>query len=161
MKWIEPALPNLMGLTAKDFSGGLLPIEKALKNWGLAPQEWSLSNDILSIASMGGSRMITPFVTSFISRVPDASIPQMAHSIVDGGIKNGSLTLFGRLTFNKADLEELKKYLDCNLPLPEQEEYEVKIPVDLSREQEQKPEENAVASPNARPNVGGIVSRSR
>jgi hypothetical protein len=53
----------------------------------------------------------------------------MAHDIVDGAIKNGSLSLFeGKIEFEKDDLVELKTLLKYNLPIGEcKQGYEVKM----------------------------------
>ena len=64
---------------------------------------------------------------SYLSKIPDAAIPQLAHSIVDKAIENNGMTLFdGNLTFERGDLEHLKKLLDYNLPVQEDIRYEVR-----------------------------------
>ena len=72
--------------------------------------------------------MLEPLINSYLSKVPDEAIPQMAHAIVEQAIANGGWSLFdGNLTFDKSDMEELKKLLDYNLPLQKAEHYEVKL----------------------------------
>lgn len=128
LKWAEPAIPAMANTAIGGMAKGLMPVEKFLKNWGLASEGWSVANEISSMVSAGGTAIAKPFLENYISKLPDAMIPELAHGYVDGAIKQGSLTLFDRFTFEKSDLEELKKYLDCNLPLPKKEEYRVVIP---------------------------------
>lgn len=78
------------------------------------------------IQRMTGS-VLEPFIRSFLSSVPDGAIPQLAHSMVDSALAQGELSMFeGNLVFDKSDLENLKKLLDYNLPLPDENHYEVK-----------------------------------
>jgi hypothetical protein len=51
----------------------------------------------------------------------------MAHAIVDKAIAQGHLTLFeGNIIFNEADLKQLKRLLELNLPVGMEETYTVK-----------------------------------
>ena len=71
--------------------------------------------------------LIVPIIERYLQGMPDSSLPSIAHSLVDAALTNGSLSLFeGNVVFEKEDLEELKKYLNWNLPLGESPAYEVK-----------------------------------
>ena len=73
--------------------------------------------------------MIRPFREKFVARIPDDMIPELAHGYVDSAIQKGKLSVIdGFFTFDRDDLVELKKYLNCNLPYQKPEEYVVKIP---------------------------------
>jgi hypothetical protein len=49
--------------------------------------------------------------------VDDAAIPKIAHGIVDHALKNKELSLFeGKVVFEEADLKQLKRLLELNLP---------------------------------------------
>ena len=68
---------------------------------------------------------MTNVLTCLIS---SCALPQMAHSIVDKAIANGGLTLFdGNVSFTEQDMKDLKKLLDYNLPLKEEEHYTVRL----------------------------------
>ena len=68
-----------------------------------------------------------PVIERYLQGMPDSSLPSIAHNLVDAAIVNGSLSLFeGNVVFEKEDLEELKNYLNWNLPLGESPAYEVK-----------------------------------
>lgn len=129
LKWGEPVIPVMMGNTLNGISAGLLPVEKFMKSVGLAGPAWNISGEINSLAAVGGTKVIRPFLERFISRIPDAMIPELAHSYVDSAIEKGKLSIIDeRFTFEHDDLVELKKYLDCNLPYQKPEEYVVKVP---------------------------------
>lgn len=71
--------------------------------------------------------MIQPVLNRYLSQLDDASIPMMAHSIVDKAIEQGELALFeGKVVFDKEDLKQLKRLLEANLPVNESETYQVK-----------------------------------
>lgn len=129
LKWGEPVIPVMMGGMLNGISAGMLPVEKFFKNVGLVSGGWNISNELNSLAAIGGTRVIRPFLERFVSRMPDEMIPQLAHEYVDSAIEKGGFALFDqRFTFDRNDLVELKKYLDCNLPYQKPEEYVVKIP---------------------------------
>lgn len=79
---------------------------------------------------------VTKAINGFLSRVPDAMLPDMAHSIVDDAIKQGGFTI-GNIIFDAKDLQELKNLLNYNLPLEKTEEYTV-----ITSPPENKAEEN-------------------
>lgn len=135
-KWSQPLMPVLMNTFLSQVSSSLLPVEKFLKNWGFAGQNWSISDDIKNLSSVGVSRMLQPLLSKYFSKIPDEMIPIIAHNYVDSAIQSGSISLIGgRLVFEKEDLVELKRYLDCNMPYEnETEEYEVKVPAQEAHE---------------------------
>ena len=129
LKWGEPVIPVMMGNTLNGISAGMLPVEKLFKSIGLAGPGWQISNEINSLAAVGGTKLIRPFLEKFVSRIPDDMIPELAHGYVDSAIQQGKLSIIdGFITFDRNDLVELKKYLDCNLPYQKTEEYVVKVP---------------------------------
>ena len=145
LKWGEPVIPLMMGKVLNGVSSTMLPVEKFLKAVGIVGPAWQISGEINSLASIGGARMVRPFLERFLSRIPDPMIPQIAHEYVDSAIKNGKISILDEyFTFDRDDLVELKKYLECNLPYQKEEEYVVKVP------QQAKPAESA---PNAQPST--------
>lgn len=71
--------------------------------------------------------IIVPMLNKYLSMVDDASLPVMAHGIVDKAIENGELSLAeGFITFEEPDLKKLKRLLELNLPLPADSGYIVK-----------------------------------
>lgn len=70
---------------------------------------------------------MTPILNSYLSKMDDAQLPYMAHSIVDSALKNGELSLLeGTIEIEEADLKELKRLLNINMPLKTEDVYIVK-----------------------------------
>lgn len=123
--WINPVV--------QQFAAGrmsTLPfvqlIENRVKSSGWVSPAWSLASEISPLLNNVSGALVQPLLQRYISSVPDEQLPKMAHSIVDEAIKQGSLSLMeGRVVLEKEDLEELKQLLNYNLPLCQEEEYEV------------------------------------
>lgn len=92
----------------------------------MSPQ-WTLMSELGGLLEGVSGSLVQPLLNSYLSQLDDASIPQMAHAIVDKAIAQGRLTLFeGNVEFDEADLRQLKKLLDLNLPVINEEIYHVK-----------------------------------
>ena len=127
-RWLQPVVQQLAGNRFSSiplFSG----IENKIRSTGWVRPDWSLSAELAPFMATMTGTMLEPLINSYLSKVPDEAIPRMAHAIANQAIANGGWSLFdGNLTFDKSDMEELKKLLDYNLPLQEGERYEVKLP---------------------------------
>lgn len=69
---------------------------------------------------LGGlaNQLVEPLLSNYLKDIPDAMIPQLAHSLVDNAIKQGGLSLFeGKIELEAEDLEELRTLLRYNLPI--------------------------------------------
>ena len=118
-KWAQPAIQELIGgnLSRMPF---LSSIESKIKSTGWVSPMWSMAKEISPVLDGVSSSLVEPFLAKYISGIPDDSIPQLAHNVVDDAIKNGSLSLFeGKVEFDPEDLEELKTLLKYNLPIKE------------------------------------------
>lgn len=118
-KWAQPAIQELIGgnLSRMPF---LASIETKIKSTGWVSPMWSIVKEISPVLDGVSSSLIEPFIAKYISGIPDESIPQLAHNVVDDAIKNGGLSLFeGKVEFEPEDLEELKTLLKYNLPIQE------------------------------------------
>ena len=126
VKWAQPAVQSLLSgrLSSLPMIAG---IENKIKSTGWVSPMWSIAGEISPIMENLSTRIITPFISNYLNRIPDEMIPTMAHEVVDSAIKNGSLSLFeGKIEFEKEDLEELKTLLKYNLPITEcKKDYEV------------------------------------
>lgn len=139
LKWGEPVIPALMSKTLAGVSATMLPVEKFLKSVGLVGGGWTIGGEINSLAAIGGTKVIRPYLEKFVSKMPDELIPEIAHEYVDSAIQAGSLSILDNyFSFDRNDLVELKKYLDCNLPYQKPEEYVVKIPQTQTQQQTQQ-----------------------
>ena len=125
-KWLQPAVNQIMGqkMSSLPFLSG---IENKIRSTGWVRPSWSLGAELAPLMSGAGSQIVEPFLVSYLSKMPDDALPQMAHSVVDKAIANGGLSLFdGNVSFTEQDMRDLKKLLDYNLPVSEQEHYEVR-----------------------------------
>lgn len=124
-QWINPVV--------QQFAAGRMAslpfvqlIENKVKSSGWVSPAWSLASEISPLLNNVSGALVQPLLQRYISSIPDEQLPKMAHSIVDEAIKQGSLSLMeGRVVLEKEDLEELKQLLNYNLPLSQEEEYEV------------------------------------
>lgn len=125
-KWAQPAI-NQMTSGKLDTLPFLAAISNKVRSTGWVSPQWSLGKELSPLLSNAVNSLVEPLIASYLQGVPDEAIPNMAHSIVDEAIKQGELSLFeGNVIFEKEDLEELKKYLDYNLPLTASSQYVVK-----------------------------------
>ncbi len=124
-EWLKPAIPALLGNKISRIPV-LGMFENWVKNTGIAPAGWCIANDIAPIIQGAAYDLIAPIFEGKMQGLNDAYIPQMAHGIVDSALEKGNLDLVGGyISFDKADLQDLKKYLDYNLPYTPKEHYQV------------------------------------
>lgn len=125
-KWSQPFVKTLL---AKQFNsiGFLQNLEAKIKATGWVGPNYQLMQDLSPLMDSITGSFVTPMLNRYISQVDDEAIPQIAHNLVDDALKKGSLTLFeGKVVFENEDLRELKKLLNYNLPLKEEEIYNVR-----------------------------------
>ncbi len=118
-KWAQPAIQGLIGSRL-----GQLPfmanIDAKLRSTGWVSPMWNLSKEISPLIDGLSSSLVEPMLAKYLQGIPDDSIPELAHKIVEDAIKNGGLSLFeGKVEFEPEDLEELKTLLRYNLPVEE------------------------------------------
>lgn len=110
---------------------GNIPMLGAAENWiknlGIVSPNYSIIKDLMPIIGGASDVLVIPILNRYLSMVDDASLPAMAHGIIDKAIENGELSLAeGFITFEEADLKKLKRLLELNLPLPADSGYVVK-----------------------------------
>ena len=125
VKWAQPAIEQFA--TSKLSALPFFEIaNNKVRSTGFVSPTWALERDLMPIAGGLVKAVAEPALASMLNGVPDAMIPQMAHGIVDSALENGSLSLFeGKVIFEQEDLEELKRYLNYNLPYVSGESYQV------------------------------------
>ena len=124
-KWGQPFIQYFLSGKMDN-----IPLVQMLQNkvisMGLVSPSWSLTKELSPLLDGVSGALVVPFISSYLSKVDDSTIPQMAHQLVDEAIKKGKLTLLeGKIEIEEDDLLELKKYLNWNLPIEESEVYEV------------------------------------
>ena len=127
-RWLQPLVQQFAGQRVSGIPLFAM-MENKIRSTGLVPQSWSLAAEFSPFMQSITGTVIEPLISSYLSNFPDEAIPDMAHSIVDKAISDGGMSLMnGYLSFDKADMEQLKKLLGANLPLQHAEHYQVKIP---------------------------------
>lgn len=125
-QWVQPLIGTLV--TGKISNIPMLgAAENWVKNLGIVSPNYSIVKDLMPIIGGASDVIIVPMLNKYLSMLDDASLPAMAHGIVDQAIENGELSLAeGYLTFEEPDLKRLKRLLELNLPLPAESGYVVK-----------------------------------
>ena len=125
-KWGQPAIEQLTS-GKLDNLPWMQAVSNKVRSMGWVSPNWSLGKELSPLMSSIPEALIVPVIERYLQGMPDSSLPSIAHSLVDAALVNGSLSLFeGNVVFEKEDLEELKNYLNWNLPLGESPVYEVK-----------------------------------
>ena len=125
-KWMQPALAQLAGAKLMRLPF-LANIEAKIKSTGWVSPMWSMANEVTPLLGGVVSQVVEPMIAEYLKGIPDQAIPKMAHQLVENAMKQGQLSLFeGNVVFELCDLEELHKLLKYNLPITEEECYQVK-----------------------------------
>ena len=125
-EWARPAISqiaagNIMRLPM------LQSLQATIGSLGLVSGAYNLQKDIEPLIQPVVNSLITPMLARYFGQIPDESIPQMAHDIVEKVRYNGPLSILeGVVTFDEEDLDELADLLQKNLPVENVEHYQVK-----------------------------------
>jgi hypothetical protein len=115
-KWAQPLVASFLGANIQSvpFMQG---IQNKVRSMGWVSPNWSIMSEISPLMESVTGNIIAPMIERYVSGLDDASIPKMAHAIINDALKNGELSLFeGKVVFERKDLEQLKRLLDLNLP---------------------------------------------
>lgn len=125
-EWARPAISqiaasNLMRLPM------LQSLQATIGSMGLVSGSYALQKDIEPLIQPVVNSLVTPMLAKYFGQIPEESIPQMAHDVVDKVRYNGPLSILeGMITFDEEDLDELADLLQKNLPVEKQGGYQVK-----------------------------------
>ena len=125
-EWARPAISqiaagNLMRLPM------LQSLQATIGSLGIVSGKYALQKDIEPLILPIVNSLITPMLARYFGQIPEESIPQMAHDIVEKMRANGSMSILeGMVTFEEEDLAELADLLDKNLPIGQTQDYQVK-----------------------------------
>ena len=115
-KWAQPLIGTFINSHVQSipFVQG---IQNKIRSMGWVSPNWSLFTELSPLMESVTGNIVAPMISKYVSQIDDASIPKMAHGIVDNAIKNGELSLFeGKVVFEESDLKQLKRLLELNLP---------------------------------------------
>ena len=125
-EWARPAISqiaagNLMRLPM------LQSLQATISSLGIVSGSYALQKDIEPLIQPIVNSLITPMLARYFGQIPEESIPQMAHDIVEKMRGNGPVSVLeGMVTFEEEDLDELADLLQKNLPVEKAEGYQVK-----------------------------------
>ena len=125
-EWARPAISqiaagNLMRLPM------LQSLQATIGSLGIVSGNYALQKDIEPLILPIVNSLITPMLARYFGQIPEESIPQMAHDIVEKMRDNGSMSVLeGMVTFEEEDLAELAALLDKNLPVGQTQDYQAK-----------------------------------
>ena len=115
-EWARPAISqiaagNLMRLPM------LQSLQATISSLGIVSGSYALQKDIEPLIQPIVNSLITPMLARYFGQIPEESIPQMAHDIVEKMRGNGPVSVLeGMVTFDEEDITELSDLLDKNLP---------------------------------------------
>lgn len=105
----------------------LQSLQATISSMGLVSGNYALQKDIEPLIQPVVNSLVTPMLARYFGQIPEESIPQMAHDVVDKIRYNGPLSILeGLVTFDEDDLDELADLLQKNLPIEKTEGYLVK-----------------------------------
>ena len=125
-EWARPAISqiaagNLMRLPI------LQSLQATISSLGIVSGSYALQKDIEPLIQPIVNSLITPMLARYFGQIPEESIPQMAHDIVEKMRNNGPVSVLeGMVTFDEEDITELSDLLDKNLPVGQTPGYQVK-----------------------------------
>ena len=105
----------------------LQSLQATISSMGLVSGNYALQKDIEPLIQPVVNSLVTPMLARYFGQIPEESIPQMAHDVVDKIRYNGPLSILeGVVTFDEDDLDELADLLQKNLPVESVDHYQVK-----------------------------------
>ena len=125
-EWARPAISqiaagNIMRLPM------LQSLQATISSLGIVSGSYALQKDIEPLIQPIVNSLITPMLARYFGQIPEESIPQMAHDIVEKMRNNGPVSVLeGMVTFDEEDITELSDLLDKNLPVGQTPGYQVK-----------------------------------
>lgn len=125
-EWARPAISqiaagNLMRLPM------LQSLQATISSLGIVSGSYAIQKDIEPLIQPIVNSLITPMLARYFGQIPEESIPQMAHDIVEKMRNNGPVSVLeGMVTFDEEDITELSDLLDKNLPVGQTPGYQVK-----------------------------------
>lgn len=125
-EWARPAISQIAAGNIMQLPM-LQSLQATISSLGLVSGTYNLQKDIEPIIQPVVNSLITPMLSRYFGQIPEESIPQMAHDIVEKMRSNGPLSILeGVITFDEEDLDELSDLLQKNLPVESVDHYQVK-----------------------------------
>ena len=129
--WAKPMIDTLVA----ERLGRFQPVQAAnewVKKYFPVSGNYSIVNDLSFLAVPATEIVMEPIIRNAVGKLnlSDAEIPEYASklvgSMIDEAEKNGKVTVFNLLEFEKSDFESLRSLLEKNLPVGKVSKYQVK-----------------------------------
>ena len=125
-KWAQPLVHTFLGGQLQNLPF-VQNLENKIRSMGWVSNRWTLIGELSPLMENLTGNLVAPVIEGYLSKVDDASIPRMAHIVVDDAIKTGELRRFeGKIIIDRDDLRQLKRLLELNLPVAYEEEITIK-----------------------------------
>lgn len=132
VRWVKPMADTVLANMLSQ-SQSIQSANEWVKKYFPVAQNYSIVNDLSFLAMPASEMVIEPIVRNGIERlgVKDEDIPKYAAGIVDAALEkvaqDGSITLFGTIELEDADLRSLRHLIAANLPQTQEqtERYQV------------------------------------
>lgn len=93
-------------------------VQQQLVASGLVGTGYRLQSELSPFIAQVAPQLIEPMLTQMFSRIPDATIPQVARTVVNTAMQQPNFSVLdGLVTFDREDLQELLDLIELNLPL--------------------------------------------
>lgn len=114
--WAQPLVKSFIGSYVGNIPA-IQAIENKIRSMGWVSPKWSLMGELSPLMETLTGNAFAPYIAQYLSAFEDKALPSMVHNIIDDAIKKGDLSLLeGKIIFERADLEELKRLLTLNVP---------------------------------------------
>ena len=125
-EWARPAISQIAAGNVMRLPM-LQSLQATISSLGIVSGSYALQKDIEPLIQPIVNSLITPMLARYFGQIPEESIPQMAHDIVEKMRNNGPVSVLeGMVTFDEEDITELSDLLDKNLPVGQTPGYQVK-----------------------------------
>lgn len=116
-EWSRPAVSQLTASKLCQLPS-MQEVQQQLVASGLVGTGYRLQSELSPFIAQVAPQLIEPMLTQMFSRIPDATIPQVARTVVNTAMQQPNFSVLdGLITFDREDLQELLDLIELNLPL--------------------------------------------
>ena len=125
-EWSRPAVSQLTASKLCQMPA-MQQFQQSIISTGLVGNGYRLNKEIEPFLVQATPVLVEPLLAQAFSRMPDASIPQLARTVVKTAMQQPNFSILdGLVAFEQEDLQELLDLIELNLPLVETKSYKIK-----------------------------------
>lgn len=124
--WLRPAASQI--ICEKLANVPLIQsMQQGIMETGLVGCNYHITSEIRPFLNNAINIMVEPMLEQYLSKLPDETIPALAQSVLTTAMEQPTFSILdGLLTFEEADMLELKEMVEKNLlPCDVNEKYQV------------------------------------